>query len=114
MSLNIIGARFANRVLEPVWSAEHIESIDITYDEKLGLEGRAGYYDKAGALRDMIQSHLLQVLSDARLEIRESRTTESAAVVLEERDDFLVGDRAARFQLASTSSTARLPLALTA
>ncbi len=47
MSLNIIGARFANRVLEPVWTAEHIASVDIRYDEKLGLEGRAGYYDKA-------------------------------------------------------------------
>jgi len=68
MSLNIIGARFANRVLEPVWSAEHIESIDITYDEKLGLEGRAGYYDKAGALRDMIQSHLLQLMALVTME----------------------------------------------
>ncbi|GAA2952989.1 glucose-6-phosphate dehydrogenase [Microbacterium schleiferi] len=68
MSLNIIGARFANRVLEPIWSAEHIESIDITYDEKLGLEGRAGYYDKAGALRDMIQSHLLQLMALVTME----------------------------------------------
>ncbi|MGA1828366.1 glucose-6-phosphate dehydrogenase [Microbacterium sp.] len=68
MSLNIIGARFANRILEPVWSAEHIESIDITYDEKLGLEGRAGYYDNAGALRDMIQSHLLQLTALVTME----------------------------------------------
>jgi glucose-6-phosphate 1-dehydrogenase len=61
--LNVIGVRFANRVFEPVWSAEHIESIVIRYDESLGLEGRAGYYDHSGALRDMIQSHLLQVLA---------------------------------------------------
>lgn len=61
--LNIVGIRFANRILAPVWSAEHIERVDITYDETLGLEGRAGYYDTAGALVDMIQSHLLQVLS---------------------------------------------------
>lgn len=61
--LNIVGVRFANRLLAPVWSAEHIERVDITYDETLGLEGRAGYYDTAGALVDMIQSHLLQVLS---------------------------------------------------
>ncbi|MEN2738799.1 glucose-6-phosphate dehydrogenase [Microbacterium sp. X-17] len=61
--LNVIGVRFANRVFEPVWSAEHIESIVIRYDESLGLEGRAGYYDNSGALRDMIQSHLLQVLA---------------------------------------------------
>lgn len=61
--LNVLGVRFANRVFEPVWSAEHIESIVIRYDESLGLEGRAGYYDHSGALRDMIQSHLLQVLA---------------------------------------------------
>lgn len=61
--LNLIGIRFANRLLEPMWSAEHIERVDISYDEKLALEGRAGYYDGAGALVDMIQSHLLQVLA---------------------------------------------------
>lgn len=62
-TLNLLGARFANRILEPLWSAESIESIDIVYDESLALEGRAGYYDRAGALVDMIQSHLLQVLA---------------------------------------------------
>jgi glucose-6-phosphate 1-dehydrogenase len=66
--LNIIGVRFANRILEPVLSAEHVESVDIVFDETLGLEGRAGYYDAAGALVDMIQSHLLQVLSFVAME----------------------------------------------
>lgn len=61
--LNVLGLRFANRVLEPVWSNEHVESVMIRYDEILGLEGRAGYYDHAGAMIDMIQSHLLQVLA---------------------------------------------------
>lgn len=61
--LNVLGVRFSNRVFEPVWSAEHIDSVVIRYDEALGLEGRAGYYDSAGALKDMIQSHLLQVLA---------------------------------------------------
>ncbi|MDD9208047.1 glucose-6-phosphate dehydrogenase [Georgenia sp. 10Sc9-8] len=61
--LNILGFRFANRIFEPVWSASHIERVDIVYDEELGLEDRARYYDSAGALRDMIQSHLLQVLA---------------------------------------------------
>jgi glucose-6-phosphate 1-dehydrogenase len=60
---NLLGMRFANRIFEPLWSAEHIERVDIVYDEQLGLENRAGYYDKAGALVDMIQSHLLQVLA---------------------------------------------------
>ncbi|MFH5823425.1 glucose-6-phosphate dehydrogenase [Georgenia sp. AZ-5] len=61
--LNILGFRFANRIFEPVWSASHIDRVDIVYDENLGLEDRARYYDSAGALRDMIQSHLLQVLA---------------------------------------------------
>lgn len=61
--LNLIGLRFANRLLQPVWSNEHIERVEIIYDEDLALEGRAGYYDHAGALKDMIQSHLLQVLA---------------------------------------------------
>jgi glucose-6-phosphate 1-dehydrogenase len=61
--LNILGLRFANRVLEPVLNAEHVASVDIVFDESLALEGRAGYYDHAGALMDMIQSHLLQVLA---------------------------------------------------
>lgn len=59
---NLIGLRFANRILQPIWSAEHIERVEIIYDEDLALEGRAGYYDSAGALRDMLQSHLLQIL----------------------------------------------------
>lgn len=66
--LNLLGLRFANRVLEPVWSNEHVERVDIVYDELLGLEGRAGYYDRAGALVDMIQSHLLQVMAVLAME----------------------------------------------
>ncbi|ANS79671.1 Glucose-6-phosphate 1-dehydrogenase [Serinicoccus hydrothermalis] len=61
--LNLIGLRFANRLLQPIWSAEHIEKVEISYGETLALEGRAGYYDHAGALMDMIQSHLLQILA---------------------------------------------------
>lgn len=61
--LNLLGLRFANRIFEQVWSAEHIERVDIIFDETLALEGRAGYYDKAGALVDMIQSHLLLVMA---------------------------------------------------
>ena len=61
--LNLIGLRFANRIMQNIWSREHIERVEFVYDEDLALEGRAGYYDKAGALRDMLQSHLLQVLA---------------------------------------------------
>ena len=59
---NVLGLRFANRLFEPLWTAEHIERVDIRWDETLTLEGRASYYDRAGALRDMLQNHLLQIL----------------------------------------------------
>jgi glucose-6-phosphate 1-dehydrogenase len=61
--LNILGTRFANPLLEPVWNNQHVARIDIVFDEDLTLENRAGYYDHAGALVDMIQSHLLQVMA---------------------------------------------------
>jgi len=66
--LNILGLRFANRLFEESWNASNIERVEINYDEQIGLEGRAGYYDKAGALIDMIQSHLLQVLAVIAME----------------------------------------------
>jgi glucose-6-phosphate 1-dehydrogenase len=81
--LNILGVRFANRLLEPVWSNQHVESIEVVYDESLGLEGRAGYYDRAGALVDMVQSHLLQVMAllmmdpIARVDERELRSAKA-------------------------------------
>jgi len=66
--LNLLGVRFANRLFEPVWSNEHIDRVDIVFDEQLTLENRARYYDQAGALMDMIQSHLLQVLALTAME----------------------------------------------
>lgn len=66
--LNLLGLRFANRVVEPVWDATNIEQVEITVDETLALEGRAGYYDRAGTLKDMIQSHLLLVLAMLAME----------------------------------------------
>ena len=66
--LDILGLRFANRIFAPVWSGEHVSRVDITWFESLGLEGRANYYDRAGALRDMIQNHLLQILTLVAME----------------------------------------------
>ncbi|WP_298589104.1 glucose-6-phosphate dehydrogenase [uncultured Kocuria sp.] len=66
--LNFVGLRFANRLLEPLMSREHVESVEIVFDETLGLEGRAGFYDATGALRDMVQSHLLQVMALVMME----------------------------------------------
>jgi glucose-6-phosphate 1-dehydrogenase len=59
---NVLGTRLANRVLEPLWNSTHIEEIEIIWEESLALEGRAGYYDGVGALKDMVQNHLLQLL----------------------------------------------------
>lgn len=60
---NILGLRFANRVFEPLWCAEHVERVEIVWDETVALEARAGYYDQTGALRDMVQNHLLQLVA---------------------------------------------------
>jgi glucose-6-phosphate 1-dehydrogenase len=65
---NVLGSRLANRVLEPIWNSTHIEGIDIVWEESLALEGRAGYYDGVGALKDMLQNHLLQLLCLAAME----------------------------------------------
>lgn len=59
---NVLGARLANRTLEPIWNSSHIAKVDVVWDETLALEGRAGYYDSVGALKDMVQNHLLQLL----------------------------------------------------
>lgn len=59
---NLMALRFANALYEPLWNSAHIDHVQITVAETVGLEGRAGYYDKAGALRDMVQNHLLQLL----------------------------------------------------
>lgn len=66
--LNMLGVRFANRIFEPLFCAENVEKVEIVFDESLALENRAGYYDKAGALVDMIQSHLLLVLALTAME----------------------------------------------
>lgn len=59
---NLMALRFANGLFEPLWNAAHIDHVQISVAESLGVEGRAGYYDTAGALRDMVQNHLLQLL----------------------------------------------------
>jgi glucose-6-phosphate 1-dehydrogenase len=65
---NLMALRFANALYEPVWNSAHIDHVQITVAETLGVEGRAGYYDKSGAIRDMVQNHLLQLLCLAAME----------------------------------------------
>ena len=59
---NLLALRFANSLFEPVWDAGHVDHVQITVAETVGVEGRGGYYDTSGALRDMVQNHLMQLL----------------------------------------------------
>ena len=59
---NLIALRFGNRVFEPLWNAQSIESVQVSIAEDLGVDGRGGYYDEYGAIRDMVQNHLLQLV----------------------------------------------------
>ncbi len=59
----VIALRFGNRVFEPTWNATQVERVDISWMESLALEGRASYYDRAGALKDMVQNHLMEALA---------------------------------------------------
>lgn len=59
---NLMALRFANALFEPVWRSGHIEHVQISVNETLGVENRGAYYDRAGAMRDMLQNHLLQLL----------------------------------------------------
>jgi glucose-6-phosphate 1-dehydrogenase len=65
---NLLVFRFANVFFEPVWGRNYVDHVQITVAEKVGVETRAGYYDTAGALRDMVQSHLLQILTLVAME----------------------------------------------
>lgn len=68
MIQNITAVRFANRVFETMWNHQHIDNIQITLAEEVGVEERAGYYETSGALRDMVQNHILQILALVAME----------------------------------------------
>jgi glucose-6-phosphate 1-dehydrogenase len=65
---NLLALRFANSMFEPLWNSAHIDHVQITVAETVGVEGRADFYESAGALRDMVQNHMLQLLSLVAME----------------------------------------------
>eukprot|EP00966_Prymnesium_polylepis_P138942 3210705-Prymnesium_polylepis.1 len=75
--LNISTLRWANSVFEPLWTREHIETVQITFKENLGTEGRGGYFDGFGIVRDIIQNHLLQAFMFLAMDAPEDMSASS-------------------------------------
>ena len=65
---NVLVFRFANGIFEPIWNRNYVDNVQVTVAESIGVEGRGGYYEKSGALRDMMQNHLLQLVSLTAME----------------------------------------------
>jgi len=96
---NLLALRFANILFEPIWNSNYIDHIQITVAETVGLEGRVDFYDDAGALRDMVQNHMLQLLS---LVAMEPPTSFDATAVRDEKVKVL---RALRPAMANETVT---------
>jgi glucose-6-phosphate 1-dehydrogenase len=93
---NLMAFRFANTLFEPVWNRNFIDHVEITAAEEIGIEGRAGYYEQAGALRDLVQNHMLQLLALLTMEppstfeanrVRDEKVKVLSAVVPPEPDE---------------------------
>jgi glucose-6-phosphate 1-dehydrogenase len=106
---NLVAMRRKNPVLERLWDSASVEQVDILWEETLALEGRAGYYDKAGALKDVLQSHMLQLFAliamdapadEADLHLRKIDVLRSARVI---------GSRRARYTAGTLADDRKVP-----
>ena len=79
---NVLALRFANAIFEPIWNRRYVEQVQVTVAESLGVEHRGGFYETAGALRDIVQNHVMQVLA---LTLMESPTSTEADRVRDEK-----------------------------
>jgi glucose-6-phosphate 1-dehydrogenase len=119
---NLIGLRVADRALGALWNGEAIEQVEVLWEEVLGLEGRAGYFDEAGALKDVMQNHMLQVLalvameppaSPSERDLREAKVRALEAVRSPGTDVMAERTRRARYgagTLAPTTGTGARPV----
>mmetsp|Transcript_9660 Transcript_9660/g.12627 ORF Transcript_9660/g.12627 Transcript_9660/m.12627 type:complete len:503 (-) Transcript_9660:262-1770(-) len=84
---NMLALRFSNMMFEPIWNREHIKSVTFTFKEDIGTQGRGGYFDKSGIIRDIMQNHLMQVLSLVAMEppVRVAGTDDYSNYVRDEK-----------------------------
>jgi glucose-6-phosphate 1-dehydrogenase len=99
----LVELRRSSAILEALWSSEHVEQVEVLWEEDLALEGRAGYYDATGALKDVMQNHMLQVLAILTMEIprgagaTEVREARARALAALRPEDVRGGTRRARY-----------------
>ncbi len=100
---NILAFRFGNGIFEPLWNRRYIDHVQITAAESIGVEGRGAYYQESGALRDMVQNHLLQVMATVAME---PSATFSAGAVRDERSKLLRSIRIMKPEEVAASAVA--------